>query len=292
MSIREWLKGNTHSLKGKTAAITGSTGGLGREICKYLALCGADLCLIDRNAERSQSLRTELLNEYPNISVRCIRADMEDIDGVKAAASALEGIGVDILILNAGAYAIPRHKCSTGYDNIFEINYVSPYVLTRLLLPSLQRREGHVVAVGSIAHRYSKTDRADVDFSARCGSAKAYGNSKRFLMFSLYELFEKTEGATLSVVHPGITFTNITAHYPKVIFAVIKHPMKVIFPSPRRAALCVIKGVFDRCEHSYWIGPKLFDIWGAPKKRKLRSVSCGESRWIGDTAEAIFEQII
>ena len=62
--------------------------------------------------------------------------------------------------------------------------------------------------------------------------------------FSLFELFRSEKSVTLSVTHPGITFTNITAHYPKLIFAVIKHPMKVIFMKTDKASLSIVKGVF------------------------------------------------
>ena len=52
MRIEKWLKKNTSSLVGKRVAVTGSTGGLGGEICRYLARLGADLILVDRNRER------------------------------------------------------------------------------------------------------------------------------------------------------------------------------------------------------------------------------------------------
>ncbi len=291
MNVRKFIKQNPQALRGKTVAITGSTGGLGKPLVRNLAALGAKLFLLDRNAARSQAWRQQLLTEYPDISVECITTELEDIQSVKNACDRLCAVGVDILILNAGAYAIPRHKCSTGYDNIFQINFVSPYYMTRQLLPMLDRRGGRVVAVGSIAHRYSRTDISDVDFSRREGSAKAYGNSKRHLMFSLYELFRGREGASLAVVHPGITFTNITAHYPKLIFAIIKYPMKVIFPRAKKASLCVLAGVFESCEHSEWIGPHLFDIWGAPKKRRLRSVGSEESLQIWQSAEKIYKRL-
>ncbi len=288
MTVKKWLSRNTHSLSGKTVAVTGSTGGIGRELCRYLAALDADLLLMDRDPERSQAFRQELIKQFPNVSVTCIACELEDSHSVRAACDKAQEIGVDVLILNAGAYAIPRRKCDLGYDNVFTINFVSPYYIVKRLLPTLRKRGGKVVAVGSIAHRYSETDAKDVDFSTRNGSALAYGNSKRYLMFSLYELFRDENGVTLSVTHPGITFTNITAHYPKVIFAIIKHPMKVIFMKPRKASLCILRGVFDTCGHSEWIGPSIFDIWGLPKKRKLRSVSAEESRRIGESAEKIY----
>ena len=93
----------------------------------------------------------------------------------------------------------------------------------------------------------------------------------------MYRLFDGVKGVTLSVVHPGITFTNITAHYPKWLFAIIKHPMKVIFMPARRAALSVLLGVFEPTAYGEWIGPRLFDVWGLPRKRTLRTFTAAEA---------------
>ena len=148
-----------------------------------------------------------------------------------------------------------------------------------------------MVVVGSIAHRYAKSDPADVDFSSRRASAKVYGNSKRYLMFSLYELFRTEREVSLAVTHPGISFTNITAHYPKVIFAIIKHPMKLIVMKPKKASLSAVKGVFAQTPYHTWIGPRVFDIWGMPASRSLRGCSELESQAIGERAERIYESL-
>ncbi len=291
MKTEKWLKRNTRSLAGKTVAVTGTTGGIGKELCAYLARLGASLILVDRNAERSEAFRGELLRLYPEISVECVNADLEEIDTVKRACNILKDRGVDVFIHNAGAYSIPRHKCSTGFDNVFQINFVSPYFMIRELLPMLRERGGRAVVVGSIAHNYSKTDDCDVDFCTRTRASRVYGNAKRYLMFSLYELFKGETEAFLSVTHPGITFTNITAHYPKLIFAVIKHPMKVIFMKPSKACLSVLDGVFEDTGYHEWIGPRAFDVWGMPKKKRLSTCSEEESRKIGTKAEQIYGNI-
>ena len=290
MSIDKWLKSNTASLVGQTVAVTGTTGGLGKELCRYLCALGASLILIDRSAVRSEAFRDELTAEF-GASVRCINLDLEDISALKRVGEELKSCEIDVFIHNAGAYSIPRHKCATGYDNVFQINFASPYYLIRTLLPNLEARGGRVVAVGSIAHRYSKTDPDDIDFSKRRAASRVYGNAKRYLMFSLFELFKNSERARLAVTHPGITFTNITAHYPKLIFALIKHPMKLIFMKPRRAALSIVRGVFEDCAHSEWIGPGAFDIWGAPKRKRLRGVSPAECEHIARVADEVYERI-
>lgn len=291
MNIEKWLKENTSSLSGKLVAITGSTGGLGQEICRYLLKLDASLILLDRNAERSNSLRERLLSEYMGGSVRCINLDLEDMDSVRSAISRLLDEPIDVFIHNAGAYSIPRHKCSTGFDNVFQINFVSPYYIINELLPLLNERSGRVVVVGSIAHNYSKTDAEDIDFSIREQASKVYGNAKRYLMFSLFPLSKKTPNVSFSVTHPGISFTNITAHYPKLIFAVIKHPMKVIFMKPRIACLSILRGIFEPCEECEWIGPRFFDVWGLPKKKTLKTCSTDEREFILQTAENIYKSI-
>ena len=288
MSIKKWLNKNTASLSSKTVAISGATGGIGRELCHHLAYLGASLVLLDRNMEKSHTLAESLRSQFPSVNISHIQVDMEDIDTVRSAADKLSAMTVDFLVLNAGAYSIPRHKCSTGYDNVFQINFVSPYYLAARLLSSIESRGGKVVAVGSIAHRYSKTDECDVDFSVRDKASLVYGNAKRYLMFSLCEL---SDGNSVVITHPGITFTNITAHYPKLIFALIKHPMKIIFMKNDTASLSILKGVFDTTRAYEWIGPRLFNVWGLPTKKKLKTASRDEIDFIYNEAERIYSSL-
>ena len=293
MNFRKWFSENTESLFGKKVAITGSTGGLGRELSFHLLELGASLVLMDRNRVKSDALKCELTEKYPNSTVEQITLDLENIENVKAACDEVIKLGTDILIHNAGAYDIPRHKCSTGYDNVFQINFVSPYCMMRILYPYFNEKGGRMIFVGSIAHNYSKIDKDDVDFSGRKASSLVYGNAKRHLMFAVYEFTqrEKDLNMHIAVTHPGISFTGITDHYPPWLFFIIKHPMKVIFMKPRIACLSILRGVFEATGYKSWIGPSLFDIWGLPKKKALRACSAEESAEIYLRAEEIFKNI-
>lgn len=288
MNIKKWLQLNTKNLNGKLIAVTGSTGGLGKELCSYLAELGASLILLDRNPERSLAHKKSLVERFTGINVSCIPIDLESLSSAEQAANKLIELKIDVFIHNAGAYSIPRHKCESGYDNVFQINFATPYFMIKRLLPMLREKRGRVVAVGSIAHNYSKIDINDIDFGTRKASSKVYGNSKRYLMFSLYELFKNERDVSLAVVHPGITFTNITAHYPKLVFAVIKHPMKLIFMKPKKAVLSVLKGVFEETEYCRWIGPSVFDIWGKPKNKKLKTCKENELNEISQIADEVY----
>ena len=289
MKYLKWIEKNTVSLQGKTVAMSGATGGIGVEVCNYLAYLGADLICLDRNADKSNKLIENLKIKFPKLNAKHISVDLEDFDRVVNVTNQLKKLNIDYLILNAGAYKIPRHKCSTGFDNVFQINFVSPYYIARELMPYIKERGGRVIAVSSIAHNYSIIDVNDIDFSSRTASSKVYGNAKRYLTFALYGLFDNN--TTLSIVHPGITFTNITNHYPKLIFALIKHPMKIIFINRQKAALNLILGLFNGTKHNEWIGPNLFNVWGFPKKKKLITCSEQEANLIYKITENIFDNI-
>lgn len=291
MNYSEWFKNNAKSLSGKTVALTGSTGGIGNELCGHLLSIDARLVLIDRNKSKSQALKEKLESEFENAKIKCITADLEDINSVNEACKRLAENDIDIFIHNAGAYSIPRRKCDTGYDNVFQINFVSPYYMIKKLLTHLRKKHGKAIIVGSIAHNYSVTDENDVDFSTRKQASLVYGNAKRYLMFALNELFAEEDGVSFAIAHPGITFTNITAHYPKLIFAIIKHPMKIIFMKPKKASLSIVKAIFDDCEYCQWIGPKIFDVWGLPSKKTLKTCDDAERKKIYAIAEDIYEKL-
>ena len=108
MNIDKWLKNNAASLIGKRVAISGSTGGIGRELCRILAGLGAEIIMLDRSCERAEALSRELKAEFPDISCKYMRLDLEDIECVKEGTKALLSDTPDYLILNAGAYHIPR----------------------------------------------------------------------------------------------------------------------------------------------------------------------------------------
>lgn len=291
INYNKWLEKHTCSLRGKRVAIFGSTGGIGNELCRYILMLDGTLITVDRNRDKASALKLKLKAEFKSAKIYNITADLEDIKAVKNACEELERCNIDILIHNAGACSIPRRTCSTGFNNVFQINFLSPYYITNRLLPQLKSKGARVVIVGSIAHNYSKADIGDIDFSTRKKASLIYGNAKRYLMFSCSLLARDNPEIKLTLTHPGITFTNITAHYPKWIFALIKHPMKIIFMPPKKAALSILGGIFDQTQGFEWIGPSVFDIWGMPSKKALKTCSRTEAEQIYSTAKQIYSEI-
>ena len=276
-------------MKKETIAITGATGGLGRQIVDNLALKGYDLVFIDRNIEKSKKLANEVIEKYPGINITFVTVDMMNIGSVKEGIEKLATIDFDVLVLNAGVFNVPITKTDIGHSNVFQVNFISPYFLARELVE--RKKVKKVVAVGSIAHFMTKLDEKDVEFFKKKSQMKIYGNSKRFLMFSLYEYFKNNKDIKFSIAHPGITSTNMTSHYPKWINWFIKIMLKILFNSPKKACKSMVEAIETDCDYFEWIGPRCFNIWGNPKKKKLKIKNKEEIQKIAAIADDLYKSL-
>lgn len=289
MNIDKWLTLNTKDLTGANVVITGATGGLGENIVEILARLNANIFTISRSEKKSKSLKEKILFTYPNTNYTEIIADLESDEQVSNCIDVLKTNNIDILILNAGIYNVPLKKLNNGFNNVFQVNFLSQYRITKELLPTLrQSKYGKVIAVSSIAHNYSKINVEDVDFSHAKKASKIYGNSKRFLTYALHELI-KEDTVKLSIVHPGITLTNMTNHYPKYINWLVKFGISVLFPTPKKATLNIIKGIFSSTPYLTWIGPSICNIWGKPKLKSLKTARPEEIKKIFEIAQNIIK---
>src|SRR4051794_343794 len=132
-------------LSGRTALLTGATGGIGHAIAERLAGAGARLVLTGRRAEVLEPLAQRL-------GGRALGIDLADRAEV---ARLVEEAGeVDVLVANA---ALPGSGRLEGYsveeiDRVLEVNLRAPIVLARLLMPPMvERGAGHLVFVSSLA---------------------------------------------------------------------------------------------------------------------------------------------
>lgn len=291
MNMKNWINKNCTSLEGKTICITGSTGGLAEKFTEHLASLGANFIFANRNKEKSEKQKQALLKKYPNIKIEIMLVDMFDMNQVKLFVCKLKQKHVDVLIINSAVYNVSRKTSTAGFDNIFQINFVSPYFIIKQILPTMRKiKDSKIIIIGSIAHNYSKVDFEDIQKLNCKKSNIVYGNSKRFLMFSAQKLLQQNN-VDFAIVHPGITLTNMTNHYPKMINWLVKIGIKLLFPNPSKASLSILAGVFYNTNSNEWIGPAKHNIWGYPKLQKLNTCSELEQEKIFETAEEIFKNI-
>lgn len=135
-------------LSGRSALLTGATGGLGRAIATALAGRGAKLILSGRKAEALEALAAEL----PGEEHRVLPADLAEV-GV-AEKLAAEAGGVDVLVANAGLPGtgrLPDYSVEQ-LTGTLRVNLEAPILLARALEPAmLERGSGHMVFVASLS---------------------------------------------------------------------------------------------------------------------------------------------
>ena len=152
-------------LSGRTALLTGATGGLGRAIAKALADRGAVLALSSRKGEELEALASEL----PGDGHRSVVCDLAEPG---AALRLLEEAGtVEVLIANAGLPASGRLDgfSQEEIERALRVNLESPVRMARELIPGMQDRgEGHLVFVSSISGKVA-TARASLYAATKFG---------------------------------------------------------------------------------------------------------------------------
>ncbi|HWC09496.1 MAG TPA: SDR family oxidoreductase, partial [Solirubrobacterales bacterium] len=135
-------------LSGRTALLTGATGGLGRAIARSLAGRGATLVLSARKPEALQ----ELAKELPGEGHRVLPADLAEEGAAERLAA--EAAGTEILVANAGLPAAGRMEDFTPEQVVraLRVNLEAPMLLAQALYPAmLENRSGHLVFVSSLA---------------------------------------------------------------------------------------------------------------------------------------------
>ncbi len=134
-------------LPGKTALLTGATGGLGRAIARALADRGTSLVLSSRKEDELERLADELPGDH--------RVAVADLAESGAALTLVADAGeVDVLVANAGLPASGRLDDLSGRDveRALRVNLEAPMLMAHALLPGmLGGGGGHLVMVGSLS---------------------------------------------------------------------------------------------------------------------------------------------
>jgi NAD(P)-dependent dehydrogenase (short-subunit alcohol dehydrogenase family) len=206
---------------GRTAVVTGATGGLGFETALALAKAGSEVVLTGRDDRKGRSAVEKTSREVAGAKVSYEHLDLANLASIADFAQRMHGRqSLDLLINNAGVMALPRRQTTAdGFEMQFGTNHLGHFALTARLMPLLRRASGpRVVSVSSLAHRTGLIDFGDLQGPRVYSPWKAYGQSKlATLMFAL-ELQRRSDAAGWKLIsnaaHPGFARTNLFASGP------------------------------------------------------------------------------
>lgn len=200
-------------LRGRRVVITGPTAGIGKETARALAKMGADVVLVGRDPEKLASTARELRAEATS-ELAQVRCDFASLASVRDAAAELTERfpEIHVLVNNAGAVYMEPSRSVDGHETTLQVNHLGPYLLTRKLLPAIERaaspaRRARIVNVASVVHAQARIDWDDLhtDRKSYVG-LRVYAITKLMNVMTTYALARRLEGkhVTANSLHPGV----------------------------------------------------------------------------------------
>ena len=216
----------------RVVVITGGSDGIGREAARILSKDGYEVVIVGRSPEKTRRVAAEL-------GIKYYICDFAKISSVKQLAENIDKDypRIDVLANNAGAVFGERSITEDGFEITFQVNHLSPFLLTQLLLPNLIRSSATVIQTSSVAARlFSKLDLADLQNEKHYSPNRAYGDSKLMNILFTKELDRRCHDVGISAVsfHPGnlsTSFGTNTTSWLKWIYAT---PLKRVLLKPAK----------------------------------------------------------
>lgn len=245
---------DTERLEGKNVLITGASSGLGFEAAVQMAKRGAHVWMACRSGVPQKA--EEVKKRSGNTDVEILHVDLSDLDSVKSLVHQLKTAEVkfDVLVENAGVVPAKSRRTKQGLEEMFVVNYLSKYLLARLLLQQdmLNTAQGNIpriIIVASESHRNPKA----FDWDG-FGKFKAYSMGKTVEHYGYYKLLLTTFANELSrrlnangrlncsvfALCPGPINSNIAREAPVMFKPLLKLVFKIFFRSPEVAVKPVI----------------------------------------------------
>jgi NAD(P)-dependent dehydrogenase (short-subunit alcohol dehydrogenase family) len=220
-------------LTGRTCLVTGATRGIGRATAEALAKLGANVVIHGRDSASVGAVCRSTLRVARGGQVTGAVADFASLKSVRRMAEDVlaQHPRLDVLVDNAGAAALKRRTSADGFEWLFAVNHLAPFLLTKLLLPTLTKSApARVVTVASMAYRRTVLDFDDLQWERRkYQSLGAYSASKLANILFTLELSRRLSGTrvTANCLHPGVVATNIFSSLGTLgkIFGVLARPL-------------------------------------------------------------------
>jgi 3-oxoacyl-[acyl-carrier protein] reductase len=228
-------------LSGKTALVTGATGGIGGEIARALKAQGAKIAISGTRADKLSALAETLGGEVP--ALPCDLKDRAAVSALIGQAEAALGGQLDILVNNAGITKdnlFMRMK-DEEWDDVIAVNLTATFILCRSALRNMMRRRyGRIINIASISGVVGNPGQGN------------YAASKAGMVGMTKSLAREvaTRGITANCIAPGFIETPMTgALNEKQVETIAAAIPAGVFGKPEDIAAAVIYLASDEARY-------------------------------------------
>jgi NAD(P)-dependent dehydrogenase (short-subunit alcohol dehydrogenase family) len=195
-------------MKRNVFLITGATNGIGKITAFELAKQdkNASVLIHGRNRVKLERTTEELKRRSGNTNIEFFLADFSSLNEVRKLATEILSVhdSINVLINNAGAgFAAPRYG-KDGTEMRLTVNYLAPFLFTRLLLPAIKKEApSRIINVTSAGQSPIRFD--DIMLEKNFDGVTAYTQSKLALVMFTIDLASQLQPENIQVncIHPG-----------------------------------------------------------------------------------------
>lgn len=222
-----------------TCLITGATDGVGRVTAIELARKGLHVVVAARNAQKAEALKQEM-RASAGAEADYIVADLASLRQVRELAETFRARHqrLDVLVNNAGVFLPKRTETEDGFETTYQVNYLSHFLLTQLLLDDLKKSAaGRIINLSSSVYSVGRFDANNLQSEKKFSVLGTYAASKLFMLMFAEELAKRLLGTrvTANAVHPGVVRTPMMSSAPGA-FRILSYLSMPFSVSPQKGA--------------------------------------------------------
>lgn len=231
----------------RTAVVTGANRGIGYAVAKELLGEGYRVVAVVRDDARAREARAALELAVPGAHVDAVAGALDSVASTRALAAGIaeRAPRIDVLVHNAGLWPSERRLTVDGFEEAYAVNHLAPFVLNRVLEPTLLASRARVVQVSAGLYVKGKPDAARTPRGDDFHAMWTYATTKAANL-ALVPVFARRwaqTGVTIDAVHPGVIRTGLGDRGGVLGFVLrlVKHAWK----APERGARPVVRLATD-----------------------------------------------